>query len=77
MGPGEGKNHSVEFVTPKCPNLGYRDLREKLRKDARVVDCTSTDDPDLGGDRVKVTIRNFDPSHHRTSADGEEYPWTE
>lgn len=76
--PGEGKCHSIEFVTPKRPNLDYRDLREKLLKDRRrVVDCNRADGPDFEGNRIRVTIRDFDPSHHQTSADGEEYPCTE
>ena len=75
--PGEGRTHSIEFVTPKCPNLEYRGLREKLLKDARAINCSAADGPDFEGNRVRVTIRNFDPSHNRTSADGEAYPWTE
>ena len=76
--PGEGKCHSIEFVTPKRPNLDFRGLREMLLKDRRrIVDCNRVDGPDFEGNRIRVTIRDFDPSHHRTSADGEEYPWTE
>ena len=75
--PGDGNTHSVEFVTPENPKLKYRDLRKGLEEDDRVVDCNRADGPDLGGDRVRLTIRDFNPSHHFTSADGDEFPWTE
>lgn len=77
--PGKGRTHSIEFVTPKCPNPEYRDLLEmrKLRKDGHVADWNRTDGPDFEGDRVRVTIRNFEPSPNRTSADEPEYLWTE
>ena len=66
--------HSVEFVTPTDPSSGYLDL---LERDRRVVDIEAGYDYDFGGDRVRVTIRGFDPRRHFTSADGKEYPWTE
>ena len=66
--------HSVEFVTPMGPNSGYLDL---LERDRHVVDIEANYDSGFGGDRVRVTIRGFDPGHHYTSADGREYPWTE
>ena len=66
--------HLVEFVTPMDPNSGYLDL---LERDRHVVDIEANYDSDFGGDRVRVTIRGFDPGHQYTSADGMEYPWTE
>ena len=71
--PALGNIHSVEFVTPAGSDRRYLDL---LARDGRVVDrhvvC-----PFLGGDRVRVTIQDFTPSRCCTSADGEEYPWSE
>ena len=69
--------HSVEFVTPTDPGSGYLDLLERDKREGRVVDFDAKYDSVFGGDRVRVTIRSFNPNCHFTSASGEEFPWTE
>ena len=69
--------HSVEFVTPTDPESGYLDLLERDKREGRVVDFDAKYDSVFGGDRVRVTIRSFNPNCHFTSASGEEFPWTE
>ena len=75
--PGIYDAHSVEFVTPIDPKSGYLDLLEREKREGRVVDFDAKYDSVFGGDRVRVTIRSFDPNRHFTSASGEELPWTE
>ena len=70
--PGEGRSHSIEFVTPKDPKPGYRDL---LRTNVCAVEVCP--DPVYGGDRVRVGIRDFTPSRCYTSATAIEYAWAE
>ena len=74
--PALGDVHSIEFVTPEDPKPGY--LERLARKDCVVDDDTESEyDPVLKSDRVRVTIRGFTPSHCFTSADDEEFRWTE
>ena len=75
--PANCDTHSVEFVTPIDPNSGYLDLLERDKREGRVVDFDAKYDSVFGGDRVRVTIRSFNPNCHFTSASGEEFPWTE
>ena len=75
--PGICDTHSVEFVTPMDPGSGYLDLLERDKREGRVVDFDARYDSVFGGDRVRVTIRSFNPNCHFTSASGEEFPWTE
>lgn len=69
--------HSIEFVTPTDPKSGYLDLLERDKRKGSVVEYNVRCDSEFGGDRVSVTIRNFTPNCHFTSASGEEFPWTE
>ena len=68
---GREKVHSVEFVTPLHPRPGYLDL---LRKSG--CEVSASPDPVYGGDRVRVSIRDFAPRRCYTSATDFEYSWT-
>ena len=70
--PGDGRIHSIEFMTPKDPVPGYRKL---LCENVCAVEVKR--DPIYGGDRVRVGIRDFTPSRCFTSATEKEYAWTE
>ena len=70
--PGDGRMHSVEFVTPKDPKPGYQEL---LGENACLVEVKR--DPVYGGDRVRVRIRDFTPSRCFSSATEVEYAWSE
>ena len=63
MDSGDGRMHSVEFVTPKDPKPGYQEL---LGENACLVEVKR--DPVYGGDRVRVRIRDFTPSRCFSSA---------
>lgn len=72
--PGEGRIHSIEFITPRDPEPDYRRL---LHKNEHVYAVHVSPDPIYGGDRVRVSIRDFTPESCYTSATGEEYAWTD
>ena len=69
--PGEGRIHSVELLTPKNPMPGYLDSLDHHRCTAEV-----RPDPVYGGDRITVSVRDFQPRACYTSATGQEYPWS-
>jgi len=68
---GPGQVHSVEFVTPLDPRPGYL---ERLPQENSEVSVSR--DAVYGGDRVRVSIRDFTPRCCHTSAISKEYAWT-
>ena len=69
---GQGERHSVRFVTPVNPVAGYLDL---LNGDNRVEAELIAEDLPCGGQLVRVSIEDFEPSRPWTSAFGMEFPW--
>lgn len=69
---GRGNRHSVRFVTPVNPVSGYLDL---LNGDGRVEAELIAKDLPCGGQLVRVSIEDFEPSRPWTSASGAEFPW--
>lgn len=69
--PGKGRIHTVELLTPANPKPGYLDSLDHNRCAAEV-----RPDPVYGGDRITVSICDFQPRSCYTSATGQEYPWS-